>query len=66
MRIDGTIVEVHSFLDYLKLEKGNADKTIECYRNDLYTFFKKVNKKVCDITSDDIDQYIEMLNVLFS
>ncbi|WP_066900331.1 tyrosine-type recombinase/integrase [Streptobacillus notomytis] len=55
------MVEVNSFLDYLKFEKGNADKTIESYRNDLYTFFKKVNKKVCDITSDDIYQYIEKL-----
>ncbi|ACZ00842.1 tyrosine-type recombinase/integrase [Streptobacillus moniliformis] len=55
------MVEVNSFLDYLKFEKGNADKTIESYRNDLYTFFKKVNKKVVDITSDDIYQYIEKL-----
>ncbi|CAM3163225.1 tyrosine-type recombinase/integrase [Streptobacillus ratti] len=55
------MVEVNSFLDYLKFEKGNADKTIESYRNDLYTFFKKVNKKVCDITSDDIYNYIEKL-----
>lgn len=55
------MVEVNAFLDYLKFEKGNADKTIESYRNDLYTFFKKVNKGVDEVTSDDIYEYIEKL-----
>ncbi|WP_156299255.1 tyrosine-type recombinase/integrase [Streptobacillus canis] len=55
------MVEVNAFLDYLKFEKGNADKTIESYRNDLYTFFKKVNKGVDEVTSDDIYEYIERL-----
>ncbi|CAM3096031.1 tyrosine-type recombinase/integrase [Streptobacillus felis] len=55
------MVEVNMFLDYLKFEKGNADKTIESYKNDLYTFFNKVNKKVDEITSEDIYEYIEKL-----
>ena len=33
------LVYVNEFLDYLRLEKGSSERTIESYRTDLKTFF---------------------------
>lgn len=53
--------EINIFLDYLKFEKGNANKTIESYRNDLEVFFKRINKKLNEINTEDIYEYMEEL-----
>lgn len=53
--------EIKIFLDYLKFEKGNSNRTIDSYRNDLEKFFKKIGKNLKEIESDDIYSYIEFL-----
>lgn len=52
---------VNIFLDHLKFEKGNSDKTILAYRNDIDKFLKYTNKKIDEITTEDIFSYIGFL-----
>lgn len=48
---------VNIFLDHLKFEKGNSDKTILAYRNDIDKFLKYTNKKIDKITTEYIFIY---------
>ena len=45
MTEDNNYVSLNEFLDYLRLEKGSSEKTIQSYRKDLTIFFEKINKK---------------------
>lgn len=58
--------EIKTYLNYLKYEKGNSDKTIEGYEFDINTFFKEVKKEINDVTEEDIYEYIENLKKIFS
>lgn len=52
-----------NFLIYLASEKGDSKKTISSYSNDLDGFIKFIkNKKVEELTSDDISSYIQELS----
>ena len=52
-----------NFLIYLASEKGDSKKTISSYSNDLDWFIKFIkNKKVEELTSDDISTYIQELS----
>ena len=52
-----------NFLIYLASEKGDSKKTISSYSNDLDGFIKFIkNKKVEELTSDDISTYIQELS----
>lgn len=59
------LVYVNEFLDYLRLEKGSSERTIESYRTDLKTFFKLVNMKYNVIQKDDIYGYIEKIKGMY-
>lgn len=58
--------EINNFLDYLKYEKGNSDKTCEAYSKDLKIFFSKINKKLDEVIEDDIFEYMEDLKTKYS
>lgn len=53
--------EVKAYLNFLEFEKGNSKKTIESYKNDLEKFLNIVDKKIEEITEDDIYMYIKEL-----
>ena len=55
------MVYVENFLDYLRFEKGNSEKTIESYRNDLTKFFAYIGKEIDEVETEDIYRYIEKL-----
>ena len=59
------LVYVNEFLDYLRLEKGSSERTIESYRTDLKTFFKLVDMKYNVIQKDDIYGYIEKIKGMY-
>ena len=55
------MVEIKAFLDYLKFEKGNSDKTIKSYNIDLKNFFDYLEKNIKEVNTEDIYEYIEYL-----
>ena len=59
MTEDNNYVSLNEFLDYLRLEKGSSEKTIQSYRKDLTIFFEKINKKYTEVVKEDIYKYIE-------
>lgn len=59
------MVEINNFLDYLKFEKGNADKTILAYKNDLIKFFSYIKKDFREVNSEDIYKYMEYLKTKY-
>lgn len=56
-----TYVQINEFLDYLKLEKGSSQKTVDSYSLDIKDFFKFVDIEYDLVQKEDIYRYIEML-----
>ena len=46
MTEDNNYVSINEFLDYLRLEKGSSEKTIQSYRKDLTIFLKRLIKNI--------------------
>lgn len=60
-----TSLQVTSFLDYLKIEKGLSQNTVNSYRVDIKEFFKFINKNYEKIEKQDIYSYIENMKEKF-
>lgn len=56
---------IDSFLSYLKLERRLSENTCNSYRIDLLQFDTFINKKIEDLTKDDIDRYIQYLQTAY-
>lgn len=56
---------VNMFLDYLKFEKGNSERTIFAYRIDIEKFLKFSKKNVDEILAEDIFKYMQYLKEKF-
>lgn len=56
---------VNMFLDYLKFEKGNSERTILAYRIDIEKFLKFSKKNVDEILAEDIFKYMKYLKEKF-
>lgn len=55
------IVYINEFLDYLRLEKGSSEKTIQSYKVDLKNFFSNIDIDYDKVEKEDIYKYIEHL-----
>lgn len=55
------IVYINEFLDYLRIERGCSEKTIQSYKVDLRVFFSNVDREYNKIEKEDIYKYIEYL-----
>ncbi len=49
---------IDSFINYLKLERRLSENTCNSYRIDLMQFDAFANKLICDLSKQDIDEYI--------
>lgn len=56
---------IKEFLDYLNFEKGNSQKTIESYSNDLRIFFNEIDIIYDKIEKEDVYKYIEIIRQKF-
>ncbi len=52
---------IKEFTAYLAFEKGNSKNTIGGYERDLKMFSKDVDKKLVDVTEEDVYTYIEKI-----
>lgn len=50
--------DVESFLNYLTVERGLSNNSVDAYRNDLSSFFSEVHKAPVDVKRDEIRQYL--------
>lgn len=55
------LVYLNEFLDYLRIEKGNSEKTIQSYRVDLRVFFSFIDREYDKVEKEDVYKYIEYL-----
>lgn len=54
--------EIELFCNYLLIDKKYSSNTIDSYKRDLVKFNAVVNKKVTDVTEEDIKNYLKDLN----
>ena len=54
---------IETFLDTISAENGSAENTVMSYRYDLEQFFDFNNKDVCDISRQDLKNYISNLSM---
>ena len=54
---------IETFLDTISAENGSAENTVVSYRYDLEQFFDFNNKDVCDISRQDLKNYISNLSM---
>lgn len=66
-RVDTTLLE--EFKDYMKIEKGLSENSIDAYESDLKLFFEWTNSKEIksdEIKREDIIAYLEYMNKVYS
>ena len=59
MDIDSQIID---YINYIRIERGLSDNTIDNYSRDLYKFFDYVKKDYNNITKEDLIKYIKYLS----
>ncbi len=52
---------IKDFIYYLQVERELSPNSISAYKRDLLSFLDEMDRKICDITRDDILNYISLL-----